>query len=226
MSAEELRSEPIGRDRLGHSYWLTQDPSCNFRIYQEHLDEEIWQVVASNRSEMETLISRLKGNEVVLPSLIGVIDEDSSSNSCGNAVIKPPPPEEQDDSQSSSNCSNMKAKVPNLKIKLETSVTEKNGEVQNGSSKETKEEDTEEDAEEENSDEGEEEEGEEEEEEEDDDDEDEEDEEEEKLPETNGKALPVDEVKNDKPVEAVNGTSKVEVQVNGKKSNARKIKVI
>lgn len=76
---------------MGHAYWLTQDAHCNLRIYQEHLDEEIWQVVATNRDEFVNLISRLRGNEVVLPSKdIGEADEDtSSSNSCHP---KPPPP--------------------------------------------------------------------------------------------------------------------------------------
>ncbi|XP_055853016.1 microtubule-associated protein futsch [Episyrphus balteatus] len=116
MSADSLRSEPIGRDRLGHSYWLTQDPECNIRIYQEHLDEEIWQVVATNREELVKLISRLKGNEVVLPSDIGFIDEDSSSNSCSVPIEKPPPPEEKDDSQESNQSAS--GRVPNIKIKL------------------------------------------------------------------------------------------------------------
>lgn len=114
LDADLLRSQPIGRDRLGHTYWLTQDVDSNLRIYQEHLDEEIWQVVATNRDEFVNLITRLRGNEVVLPSTdIGVIDEDtSSSNSCAAPIEKPPPPEEQDDSQEE------EAKVPNLRIKL------------------------------------------------------------------------------------------------------------
>lgn len=51
------------------------------RIYQEHLDEETWKIVATNRDEMAKLISSLKGNELVMPSLVGLVDEDSSSNS-------------------------------------------------------------------------------------------------------------------------------------------------
>ncbi|XP_073822555.1 uncharacterized protein [Musca autumnalis] len=90
QSAESLRSEPIGRDRLGHAYWITQDNDCNLRIYQEHLDEDIWQVVATNRDEFVNLIERLRGNEVVLPSNdIGIIDEDtSSSNSYADTETK------------------------------------------------------------------------------------------------------------------------------------------
>ncbi|XP_034134941.1 titin isoform X3 [Drosophila guanche] len=132
QNSNTLRSEPIGRDRLGHAYWLTQDDDCNLRIYQEHLDEEIWQVVATNRDEFVNLIARLRGNEVVLPSKdIGEADEDtSSSNSC---PAKPPPPEEkeeedegdedeaedEDEQQPEPQIREEPAKVvPNLKIKL------------------------------------------------------------------------------------------------------------
>ncbi|KAH8314103.1 hypothetical protein KR067_010502, partial [Drosophila pandora] len=119
LNANTLRSEPIGRDRLGHTYWLTQDADCNLRIYQEHLDEEIWQVVATNREEFVNLIARLRGNEVVLPSKdIGEADEDtSSSNSCPD---KPPPPEEreeEDENDKEPEEQPVKA-IPNLKIKL------------------------------------------------------------------------------------------------------------
>lgn len=114
QSADSLRSKPIGRDRLGYSYWMTQDRDCNLRIYQEHLDEDTWQVVATNREEFVNLIARLRANEVVLPSSnIGVVDEDtSSSNSCPEMHEKPPPPEERDDSQED------EQKVPKLSIKL------------------------------------------------------------------------------------------------------------
>lgn len=81
QTAAELRSQPLGKDKLGNAYWSTIDGQCNLRIYQEHLDEEIWKVVATNRDEMAKLIACLKGNELVMPSLVGLIDEDSSSNS-------------------------------------------------------------------------------------------------------------------------------------------------
>lgn len=81
QTAAELRSQPLGKDKLGNAYWSTIDDQCNLRIYQEHLDEEIWKVVATNRDEMAKLIACLRGNELVMPSLVGIIDEDSSSNS-------------------------------------------------------------------------------------------------------------------------------------------------
>lgn len=79
LSADELRSQPIGKDKLGNAYWSTIDNNLNLRIYQEHLDEDIWQICAHNRDELAKLIACLKGNELVMPSLVGLIDEDSNS---------------------------------------------------------------------------------------------------------------------------------------------------
>lgn len=81
LSSNDLRAQPLGRDRFGNSYWSTLDSSCNLQIYQEHLDEETWQVVASTRDELAKLIQRLSGNERIMSSLEGLVDEDSSSNS-------------------------------------------------------------------------------------------------------------------------------------------------
>uniref|UniRef100_A0A1I8NYU6 PHD-type domain-containing protein n=1 Tax=Stomoxys calcitrans TaxID=35570 RepID=A0A1I8NYU6_STOCA len=118
QSADSLRTQPIGRDRLGHAYWVTQDNDCNLRIYQEHLDEEIWQVVATNRDEFVNLIGRLRGNEVVLPSNdIGIVDEDtSSSNSLGTCDQKQITPAEDKDGDD-------EKKIPKISIRL---ITEKN----------------------------------------------------------------------------------------------------
>lgn len=81
VSADELRSQPMGKDKLGNSYWSMTDSDLNMRIYQEHLDEDIWKVVAKNREELVQLIDCLKGNTMKMPSLVGLVDEDSSSNS-------------------------------------------------------------------------------------------------------------------------------------------------
>lgn len=81
LKADSLRSDPIGRDRLGYSYWFTQDKDCNVRVYQEHLDENSWKIVASNREEFVNLINRLKANEMVSSIGIGSIDEESTASS-------------------------------------------------------------------------------------------------------------------------------------------------
>lgn len=121
QSATELRSQPLGKDKLGNAYWSTVDNQCNLRIYQEHLDEEIWKVVATNRDEMAKLIACLRGNELVLPSLVGIIDEDSSSSSM------PPKVDALENENGASNGSsngtengNEKEAIANLKIKLNT----------------------------------------------------------------------------------------------------------
>lgn len=79
LSAEELRSQPLGKDKLGNAYWSTIDVDLNLRIYQEHLDEDIWKICAHSRDELAKLIACLKGNELVMPSLVGLVDEDSNS---------------------------------------------------------------------------------------------------------------------------------------------------
>ena len=81
ISADELRTQPIGKDKLGNAYWSTLDDDLNLRIYQEHLDEDIWKIVANNRDELSTLIDCLKGNDIKMPTVVGIADEDSSSNS-------------------------------------------------------------------------------------------------------------------------------------------------
>lgn len=97
------------------------DEQCNLRIYQEHLDEDTWKVVATSRDELVKLISCLKGNELVMPSLVGLVDEDSSSNSMpakadalnGPAVIKAEvKPETENQTNKNENIS--------IKIKLKT----------------------------------------------------------------------------------------------------------
>uniref|UniRef100_A0A1B0CA83 Putative heterochromatin organization involved in chromatin silencing n=1 Tax=Lutzomyia longipalpis TaxID=7200 RepID=A0A1B0CA83_LUTLO len=83
IAANDLRPQPLGRDKEGNAYWSTLDQRCNLRIYQEHLDEETWRVVATSRDELVKLIAILNGNEPIVPNLEGLVDEDSSSNSNG-----------------------------------------------------------------------------------------------------------------------------------------------
>ena len=39
----------IGKDKLGNCYWFRVDPEANVRVYREDLDDETWELVASNR---------------------------------------------------------------------------------------------------------------------------------------------------------------------------------
>lgn len=106
LNSNELRPQPLGRDKLGNAYWRTLDSNCNIRIYQENQDEESWRIVASNRDELAKLISVLSGNEPIMPNLQGLVDEDSSTNSEDARRIKEPPPQPQDDSNESESLPN------------------------------------------------------------------------------------------------------------------------
>lgn len=46
MSATELRSQPLGRDKLGCAYWYQADDNCQVRVYKDDPDEETWTLVA------------------------------------------------------------------------------------------------------------------------------------------------------------------------------------
>ncbi|XP_013142412.1 PREDICTED: remodeling and spacing factor 1-like [Papilio polytes] len=76
LSSEELRLDPIGRDKFGCVYWLQIDHEANLCMYKEDQDEETWQLIASNREEFVKIISQLKSGEPVCQP---VTNEDSSS---------------------------------------------------------------------------------------------------------------------------------------------------
>lgn len=74
--------QPLGRDEFGNAYWTDLDEkSCTIKIYQENQDDETWHLVASNREEVARLITRLTSHERIMPTALGIVDEDSSSNS-------------------------------------------------------------------------------------------------------------------------------------------------
>lgn len=96
---------------------MTQDNDCNIRIYQEHLDDEIWHVVATNRDEFVNLLKRLKGSEVIEPcGNINIADEDTTSSSIGqfdsSSIQKDLRPQNKVDSPED------EQKIPKLSIKL------------------------------------------------------------------------------------------------------------
>ncbi|XP_076388083.1 uncharacterized protein LOC100874631 isoform X3 [Megachile rotundata] len=75
LAANELRVEPLGRDKSGLAYWCQLDDECNIRVYREDLDEENWELVAKDRDGVVDLINTLTNGEVgAIP-----INEDSNS---------------------------------------------------------------------------------------------------------------------------------------------------
>ncbi|XP_076753990.1 uncharacterized protein LOC143425239 isoform X2 [Xylocopa sonorina] len=75
FSANELRVEPLGRDKSGLAYWCQLDEECNIRVYREDLDEENWELVAKDREGVVNLINTLSNGEVATSP----INEDSNS---------------------------------------------------------------------------------------------------------------------------------------------------
>lgn len=89
IAAQDLRSEPLGKDRLGNVYWCIMDEMCSIRVFRENQDDESWTLVASNRSEVVNLIDKLKENDMNFLTVNDIVDEDSSSNSASIHSEKP-----------------------------------------------------------------------------------------------------------------------------------------
>lgn len=41
-----LRSQPLGWDKCGTSYWVQFDRAYNIRVYKEDSEEDKWEIVA------------------------------------------------------------------------------------------------------------------------------------------------------------------------------------
>ena len=78
---KELRMEPLGRDKMGNSYWYHSDEEANLRVYKEDPDEETWELVARNKEQLSALIEQLKnGPTFVRPDPERKPDEVSVKN--------------------------------------------------------------------------------------------------------------------------------------------------
>ncbi|XP_014232727.2 titin homolog [Trichogramma pretiosum] len=76
LPANELRLQPLGRDKAGLTYWCQLDEECNIRVYREDLEEENWELIAKNREDMVAIINTLTDGEV---GDIPISEEDSNS---------------------------------------------------------------------------------------------------------------------------------------------------
>ncbi|KAK7864582.1 hypothetical protein R5R35_003175 [Gryllus longicercus] len=79
LSADELRCQPLGRDKMGQTYWCQLDEDCNLRVYREDLDDETWEVVARDRDGLVQLISQLSSNDPFRKDTEEILNEDSNS---------------------------------------------------------------------------------------------------------------------------------------------------
>ncbi|KRT80721.1 PHD finger motif containing protein [Oryctes borbonicus] len=79
MSATELRTQPLGRDRMGRAYWFQCDESCQIRVYKDDPDDETWSLVARDRDGLVSLITQLGNGDTTKSSSEPVSNEDSNS---------------------------------------------------------------------------------------------------------------------------------------------------
>ncbi|VEN41718.1 unnamed protein product [Callosobruchus maculatus] len=78
LTATELRSQPLGRDKSGHAYWFHSDHNFQIRVYKEDLDDETWTLIAKDRESLVSLITKLNDGEVKCSS-DSAVNEDSNS---------------------------------------------------------------------------------------------------------------------------------------------------
>ncbi|KAG5892695.1 hypothetical protein JTB14_011155 [Gonioctena quinquepunctata] len=60
LSANDLRSQPLGKDKTGHAYWFQSDENYQIRVYKENLDDETWTLIAKDRESLISLINKLR----------------------------------------------------------------------------------------------------------------------------------------------------------------------
>ncbi|XP_075228406.1 uncharacterized protein LOC142328468 isoform X3 [Lycorma delicatula] len=124
LSAEELRGEPLGRDKMGHNYWCQFDPTANIRVYKEDQDEETWELVAKDREQLVGLITQLSSGENI-DGLEDLLNEDSNSQDVEKPVLDTG---QQDEDKEQENKCDVTSKPP------EESVSVQKTDLMNGES--------------------------------------------------------------------------------------------
>ncbi|XP_053404414.1 remodeling and spacing factor 1-like isoform X2 [Mercenaria mercenaria] len=62
IAIDEMRFQPIGRDKDGMAYWYFLDKELNLRVYREHqddVDSESWELVCRSRDDLAKLVTGL-----------------------------------------------------------------------------------------------------------------------------------------------------------------------
>ncbi|CAH0558854.1 unnamed protein product [Brassicogethes aeneus] len=138
MSAQDLRSQPLGRDKHGHSYWYMSDENCQIRVFKEDLDEETITLIAKDRQGLVSLITELGGES---DSKISSEDSNSlsekplvdtgqvDSNSCSD-VLKKSEEDSSDMSISVPDIKDFKILLPKADLSPEEKIEEGNDEAE------------------------------------------------------------------------------------------------
>ncbi|XP_050549090.1 remodeling and spacing factor 1-like isoform X2 [Daktulosphaira vitifoliae] len=100
LESSALRSQPLGWDKLGIAYWAQFDRSCNLRVYKEDNEEDIWKIVAKDRSTLVNLINELSGTNI--QNLDEEIEDSNSVDSILGVEEELSPGLEQEKDESSS----------------------------------------------------------------------------------------------------------------------------
>ncbi|XP_072180513.1 uncharacterized protein [Diadema setosum] len=88
MDPEQMRVQPIGRDKMGLVYWYQKDHDANIRVYREEqddMDSSTWEMVSQDRDDLAGLLAVLrKGSNKLNPLELKTDDSESTTTSVTN----------------------------------------------------------------------------------------------------------------------------------------------
>jgi len=112
LTAEELRSKPIGTDLAGNIYWVHLDPSANLKVFCESVGSGEWSIAATDRPSLVKLLHKLTGDdsqdyspvlEPIQPATDVLPSSSSSSQGDENGALSEGTTENDDDENETTN---------------------------------------------------------------------------------------------------------------------------